>query len=74
MTAVVSSHLFLVFRPPIVEGLDLFMLNIYCYYGPGVQVCDRRPSVRRVLRPTMKTHYDKIRLQNGVSVASARAI
>jgi hypothetical protein len=34
------------------------LLNIYCYYyGAGV-------SVRRVLRPTMKTRYDKIRLQN----------
>jgi hypothetical protein len=51
------------------------LLNIYCYYGAGVQVCDRQPSVRRVLRPTMKTRYDKIRLQNGVlSAASTRAI
>jgi hypothetical protein len=25
------------------------LLNIYCYYGAGVQVCDRRPSVRRVI-------------------------
>jgi hypothetical protein len=49
------------------------LLNIYCYYGAGLQVCDRRPSVRRVIRPTMKTRYDKIRLQNGVlSVASTR--
>jgi hypothetical protein len=31
-----------------------FLLNIDYYYGAGVQVCDRQPSVRRVLRPTMK--------------------
>jgi hypothetical protein len=43
----------------------LTMLNIYCYYGAGVQVCDRKPSVRKVLRLAMKTRYDKIRLQNG---------
>jgi hypothetical protein len=34
--------------------LYAILLNIYCYYGAGVQVCDRRPSVRRDLRPTMK--------------------
>jgi hypothetical protein len=50
------------------------LLNIY-YYGAGVQICNRRPSVRRVLRPTMKTRYEKIRLQNGVlPAASTRAI
>jgi hypothetical protein len=44
------------------------LLNIYCYYyGAGV-------SVRRVLRPTMKTRYDKIRLQNGVLSAASKRI
>jgi uncharacterized protein YqiB (DUF1249 family) len=49
-------------------------MNLY-YYGAGVQICDRQPSVRRVLRPTMKIRYYKIMLQNGVlSAASIRAI
>jgi hypothetical protein len=35
----------------------IFLLNIfYCYYGAGVQVCDRQPSARRVIRPTMYQH------------------
>jgi hypothetical protein len=32
------------------------LLNIYCYYGAGVQVCDRQPSVRRVIWPTLYQH------------------
>jgi hypothetical protein len=32
------------------------LLNFYCYYGAGVQVCDRRPSVRRVIWPTLYQH------------------
>ena len=40
-------------RPGIIMRSN-FLLNIDYYYGAGVQVCDRQPSVRRVLRPTMK--------------------
>jgi hypothetical protein len=53
------------------------LFNVYCYYyGAGVQVCDRRPSVRRIIWPTfVSTHYYMLRLQNGVlSAASTRAI
>jgi hypothetical protein len=52
-----------------------FVEYLLLLHGAGVQVCDHRPSVRRVLRPTLYTRYDKIRLQNGVlSAACTRAI
>jgi hypothetical protein len=31
-------------------------MNIYRYYGAGVPVCDRQPSVRRVIRLKMCQH------------------
>jgi hypothetical protein len=34
----------------------LLLLNIYCYYGAGVQVGDRQPYVQRVIRLTMYQH------------------
>jgi hypothetical protein len=51
---------------------NLLLLNIYCYYGAGVQVCDRQPSVRRVIWPTLYQHYYMLRLQNGVLSASGQ--
>jgi hypothetical protein len=39
------------------DGLNAFraliLLNIYSYYGAGVQVCYRQPSVRSDIRLTM---------------------
>jgi hypothetical protein len=43
-----------------------FLLNI-CYYGAGVQVCDRQPSVRRVVRLIMYQHATTGLLSNRIA-------
>jgi hypothetical protein len=53
----------------------IFLLNIGFITSVGVHVCDRRPSVRRVLWLTMHNRlYRRIKLQNGLlSAANTRA-